>query len=109
MTTITVLSAEDLQALVAAAVTEGLERFIQGMLTNPHGDGAQVLTINQLRKRYGIGRQQLKRLIVTGELPATERVMRGGHRGFVVRVADAERVLAGGVGIAQPYPYPTQD
>ena len=58
-------------------------------------DGLRMLTIPQLQKRFSIGRKQLNSLIYSGRLPATTRVMRGGREGFVVRMADAERVLAG--------------
>jgi hypothetical protein len=89
-----------LDEAIRSAVREELAQALPDMIAElrPQSSAApskRLLTINDLRKHYGIGRGQLVQLIEGGRLPATRSIMRGGREGWRVRVEDAERVLAG--------------
>ena len=92
----------NLNDAIAEVVRSVLRDELPGIIRNlsaskppPRDVGPAVYTINELRARYKAGRGQILSKIETGELPAIARIMRGGCQGWVVRVEDAERVLAG--------------
>jgi len=83
--------AEQLPTMLAVALSER-DRVTAERVPK---DGLRVLSLAKLAKQYRCGRLMAKRLIASGELPAIERITRGGRVGTFVAVADAERVLAG--------------
>ncbi len=54
-----------------------------------------MLSIDDVRDRYGVGRIAIKQMIAAGRLRAVERICRGGRMGTFLHLADCERVLAG--------------
>ena len=86
-----------IKSAVADAIRVQLPLILAGLKDRPNmaSDGRRMLTINELRKAYRIGRAQVLDLINAGKLPARACVMRGGRQGWRVRIEDAERVLAG--------------
>jgi hypothetical protein len=88
------IGADELRELIRSEVEAALRASSRGAGVAA-STTKRTLTINDMRKRYGAGRATLLDMIISGRLPAVEQVMRGGHRGWRVRVEDAERVLAG--------------
>lgn len=85
-----------IHALVKDIIQDELPKHLAMIAReNDETDRPVTLTINEMRKRYNIGRRQLVRLIESGDLPAVTRQFRGGKLGFVVSKDDADRVLAG--------------
>jgi hypothetical protein len=53
-----------------------------------------MLSLASISERYGVGRIVVKKMIQSGQLPATERECRGGRIGTFVHVADADRCFS---------------
>jgi hypothetical protein len=51
------------------------------------------LSLPDVQARYRIGRKLWNEVIESGQLPASKRVFRGGHVGYIVREEDAERIF----------------
>lgn len=87
-----------IEQTIADGVWRALEpRLLSLLSSNQKNDSEQVrlITVGEACAQYRSGRDEVKRLILEGELPAVSRRMRGGREGWLIRVEDAERVLAG--------------
>ncbi|MBA3590300.1 helix-turn-helix domain-containing protein [Methylibium sp.] len=90
----------DIAQAIAAAVREAIAAELPRALAEWRSGEAKpearrVVTVPEACRRYGIGRAALIDLIDKGRLPASPRKMRGGRDGYMLRVSDCDRVLAG--------------
>jgi hypothetical protein len=87
------------------AIMDALERrpefhaMVQALMVaerqaHPLSDEKRLYSIDDLRRRYGVGRTVALRDIRSGRLQATERRCRGGRIGNFITVEEAERVYA---------------
>lgn len=95
MSGVVLLSPAELEELLERAAEKGAERAIASRAGGDGKGARRVLTVPVACRSYGIGRAALLALITSGRLPATSRRLRGGREGYVLRVDDLERVLAG--------------
>jgi hypothetical protein len=96
MSAVVVLSLAELDAIIERAAKKGAEHAMASRANSTPASGRRVLTVPVACRTYGIGRLALLAMINGGRLPATSRTLRGGHEGYVMRVEDLDRVLAGG-------------